>query len=527
MKLGLVLTAVLCLCAAAPPGWFPGAGLLVLPGWMAFYALIETQKRRLLTAYLIGMVHVAVFSFSLVHMFWAAYVPISLVGGLYYLLAVAWTRALGRFVPGALAFGLALCGTTWLRAYMPGIYYPHAQPAHCLYHWPWLLGSARWGSEVLSNLLLGMLAAGIVDLYRAWRLARPPFRSAAWWLGGALVATLALSLVVPPGHSNGDGRTLRVVAIEPGFSAKFVQGIRRYDEFLAAIRRVMVQPTLQVAGPDAKTPPDLVLWPESIALQFLKRRPGNQLLPQLQGDPPLRLHEDSRLLVGANLLLPEEHKQMKAVALLLDSGGRYCGHHEKIWLVPGGETQPWFLRLLAPVIRKVMAIESLPDVEPGDYRKLLYTQDGTDFAAMICYDNAFPDVCREYAQEGARFFVVLSNECWFLRGAELDQMVAMTVFRALETGRPVIRCTVDGATVGVSARGQVLSRLPNPASQRGPARLLDLRVAPAPAGGMPMARVHYWLPWLVLATALALIHILGRSWGRLTSRFKGAASAGP
>lgn len=524
-----ILVAVLCLCASAPPGWFPGAGLLVLPGWVAFYALIETSKRPLLTAWLIGLIHVAAFSFSLMHLFWLAYVPIALVGGLYYLLAVAWTRALGRFVPGCLAFGLALAGTTWLRCYMPGIYYPHAQPAHCLYHWPWLLGSARWGSEVLVNLVLGMLAAGVVDLYRAWRLARPPFARAAWWLGGTFTVHVLLCVVVPPGHSNQD-RALRVVAIEPGLGADYLRQIRLQEELLETIRRVMVQPTLEVAGPQVKDPPDLVLWPESMALHYLKKRSGN-VLPEVVGDPPLRLHTGSRLLVGSNLFVRED--RIRVAALLLDSEGRYSGHHEKLWLVPGGETQPWFLRLLAPIIRRMMGIEELPDyVEAGDWprpdvTKLLYTKDGTDFAAMICYDNAFPDACREYAKMGARLFVVLSNECWYLGGAELDQMVAMTVCRALETGRPVIRCTVNGATVGVNAKGQVMGRLAGPAMERGPARLLELAVSPAAAEGMPMAWLHRWFPWLVVATGLVLIHTLGRSWGKLRKPLRGAASAGP
>ena len=216
--------------------------------------------------------------------------------------------------------------------------------------------------------MLGILAAGIVDLYRAWRLARPPFGAAAWWLGGTAVATVVLTVVVPPGHSTGDGRTLRVVAIEPGFSAKYVQEMRDLDEFLAAIRRVMVPPTLRVAGLDAKTPPDLVVWPESIRLQALEKLPGSQL-PRLVGhDPPLRLHGDSRLLVGANLYVSEE--RIRVAAVLLDAAGDYAGHHEKIFLVPGGETQPWFLRWLAPIIRAVMGIQDLPDyVEPGEHNQ--------------------------------------------------------------------------------------------------------------------------------------------------------------
>ncbi len=528
MKPGLVLTAVLCLCAAAPPGWFWGAGLLVLPGWMAFYALIQASRRPKLGAYLIGVVHLLSFSFSLVHSFWMVYPLIALVGGLYYLLAVVWTRALDRFVPGALAFGCALCGITWLRSYMPGIYYPHAQPAHCLYHWPWLMGSVGWGSEVLLNLLLGMLAAGIVDLYRAWRLAKPPFKRSAWWLGGTAVVFLGLTLP-PPRPSEPD--TLRVVLIEPSFSAEELRKLNQEDRLIAAIYDVMMPPTLRLAGARVATPPDLVVWPEAIALHHLQKQPGNNPIPMLgPQDLRLPLHPDTRLLVGTFLYVSEE--RIRVAALLMDGAGNYAGHHEKIHLVPGGEFQPWYLRWLAPFFRGVFGLELSDYVLPGRIHSyLLSTQDGTEFAAMICYDNAFPDVCRDYADMGARFFVVLSNECWYEGGNELDQMVAMTVCRALETGRPVIRCTVNGVTMGVDGNGRVLGRLvsgrPRAPGAGARARVLRLQV-PLPAGGpMAMAWLHVLLPWLVLATALVLMRPLARSWGTLSNRWRGPASAGP
>ena len=60
--------------AATPPGWFPGAGLLIVPGLAAFYALATTCGRPYLTGYLVGLVHVAGFSWSLHHVLLLGYV---------------------------------------------------------------------------------------------------------------------------------------------------------------------------------------------------------------------------------------------------------------------------------------------------------------------------------------------------------------------------------------------------------------------------------------------------------------------
>ena len=64
------------------------------------------------------------------------------------------------------------------------------------------------------------------------------------------------------------------------------------------------------------------------------------------------------------------------------------------------------------------------------------------------------------AAEGAGFFCVLSNENYYSAGAELDQMLAMSVFRAMETGRPFLRSTTNGLTVHIMADGRVVRALP-------------------------------------------------------------------
>ena len=65
-------------------------------------------------------------------------------------------------------------------------------------------------------------------------------------------------------------------------------------------------------------------------------------------------------------------------------------------------------------------------------------------------DNAFPDVARTYAERGARFLAVISNEAWYEDGVEMDYMVAFSRLLAVATGRTIVRATSPARTPFVS-----------------------------------------------------------------------------
>jgi apolipoprotein N-acyltransferase len=353
MRLGLVLLGALALSASAPPGWFPGAELLVFVGLAALYALCDPGcVRPRLSAYLVGLCYVLAFSWSLRHVLFVGYLGVGLVGGLYYTWTVAWTRALMRlaaWIPGPLAFGCAVAASSWLRAEMPELGYPHGQPIHALYRWPALLGPVALGGEALGNLLLGALAAAVVDLWRAWRVARPEWRSArrvllAVALGHGACDLAYLTLLAPvPGSE-----TLRVAAIEPGFESRF----RRQDRWW--VDRLL-RPTLRVAGEQVADPPRLVLWPESCFPFKLNESPEGV---SLDGPGQVGLAPGAVLLAGTEILRGEE--SWRAICLLLGADGRVLDWHEKEHPVPAGERVP-FLDWLPAGLRHGAARD-----DPGD-----------------------------------------------------------------------------------------------------------------------------------------------------------------
>ncbi|GAB4144448.1 MAG: hypothetical protein Fur0037_12230 [Planctomycetota bacterium] len=512
--LAAVATALL-LFAPGPPALFPGAEWLVLPGWMAFYAL--SSRGRPWAAYGAGVLHVLLFSASLRHVVWAGWLLIGTVGGLYSLGIALALRGLRRLGPPA--FGLALAGAHWLRASMPEIPYPHVQPCHALAGHPWILGPVCWGGEAFANFLIGVLAATLVDLFRGWRLAEVSLRVRLSFLAGAL----AVWALASPRAAPTEGE-LDVLAVEPGlhptdpYEGAGEAEVRR--RMLALFRERLLEPTLRAAGPGAAHPPALVLWPESsMPGAAVEERDGKRSFAALEG---LQLAPSVRLCLGADAAR-EGTGRFSPAAVLLDARGAYLAHQEKRVLVPVGERLP-FLDLLPPAVSARLrawvegAMGSLPDAVEGRSLPLLEAAPGVFFGALLCFDNAFPEVAAAEVLEGARLLVVLSNEAWYRGGSERDQLAAMTVIRALETGTPVVRCTTDGLSMAVAGDGRVLAALPDRPAPAPAARTLRISV-PLGSGNrardLPLAWLHPGARRIAgLAFLLGILHEL-LAWARL------------
>lgn len=495
-SLWLALLGGGALAVATPPARLPGAEFAVLVGLMVWFAVASGELRRpAWTSYLLGCVHMACFSWSVRHVMFGAYTAIVLLGGLYFVIGTWIVRAAPRrlAVP---AFGVGVAVAYWLRAEMPEICYPHGQPCHALWQWPQLLGAVVLGGEPLANALLAVLAAAAVQAWRSWRVGAPRWSMAsAWCLGG--VGAFALASVAGAAVRRAAAppvvERLRVAAVEPGFhpildcpADSYAAWARSFDRF---VQERLVQPT-RAQLRDGE-PIDLVLWPESVLREDLPR--DEVLAGRIK--LPLRLPSaaPTRLLLGANVKQSDQHSTPAAVLVDVATGA-VLGHQEKRHLVPGGEFPPLLHSLPTAVgawLREqfAAALRSLPDATPGVELPPLQTAAGVPFGALLCYDNAFPDVAAAQVAAGARCLCVLSNEAWYRGGAELPQLVAMSVVRALETATPVVRCTQDGWTVAIGGDGRMLAGLPIHAAPQPSARIL---LVDLPLGSGRLPAMAWW-----------------------------------
>lgn len=215
---------------------------------------------------------------------------------------------------------------------------------------------------------------------------------------------------------------------------------------------------------------DLIVWPEAATPFVYEMEGGYQkavsgLIQQLDtpllfGSPAVRRYPDGRpyLLNSAYLLSPV---------------GNIVGRYDKQHLVPFGEYIPFHHSLLFFLDKLV---EGIGDFEAGaDPTVLAVPQriprpsevpgrpvpmEKGAFGVVICYEVIFPELVRQFAQQGADFMVTITNDAWFGHSAAPYQHFDMVVFRAVENRRAFARAANTGVSGFIDPYGRVLQASP-------------------------------------------------------------------
>lgn len=83
------------------------------------------------------------------------------------------------------------------------------------------------------------------------------------------------------------------------------------------------------------------------------------------------------------------------------------------------------------------------------------TQPQAHLSPLICFEDSFPEEAREHTAANTDFLINLTNDGWFGAGAAQWQQAASAVFRAIENGLPMVRCSNNGVTCWIDALGRV------------------------------------------------------------------------
>ena len=84
---------------------------------------------------------------------------------------------------------------------------------------------------------------------------------------------------------------------------------------------------------------------------------------------------------------------------------------------------------------------------------------GVRFSILICFEDTFGYLGREFVREGAQVLVNMSNDSWSASVPAEMQHMMIGVFRAVENRRSVVRSTNGGMTVTVDPDGRLLQML--------------------------------------------------------------------
>lgn len=385
----------------------------------------------------------------------------SLAASLGFLVGLAAVSAAPFF---ALAFGLARLGA---RAPLsPALFAAAFVAAELLrgqlgLQSPWApLGASQAPAERIRQIadLTGVYGvSALVAFVSAALAAALTGRRARRGRGSLAAAAVALLLALLYGQWRIDALDARARSDAPALEVALVQGnlgseLRwRRSQSSRVLRRYggLTRDAIAGVGPGAseRPRPDLVVWPEN-AIQTPVDDPT-------YARPLFALARGAPLLFGAPR--PERAGDLAGSfnsAHLIQRDG-HVSTYDKRRLLPFGETRPLgALPGLGPR-GDLDAEQWLAGRQPG-----VFVLDGRRLGVLICLEALYPELARDAVRDGAELLVNLSNDGWFAGPGGREQHFAQSVFRAVETRRPLLRATPTGISAVVSPGGEVEARLP-------------------------------------------------------------------
>lgn len=229
-----------------------------------------------------------------------------------------------------------------------------------------------------------------------------------------------------------------------------IQGnIEQDKKWSPAFQQEVMNAYFSLSNEAIKDSPDILVWPETSVPFYFGSDPDNsERLVQFKRSL------DAYLLFGS-VMVNGRYKDKSFLsnsAVLLDKEGNATYKYDKIHLVPFGEYVP--LRSILFFIDKLVA--GVGDFIPGKKYLLAETPLG-NFGTVICYEIIFPGLVRKMYVNGGDFMATITNDAWFGKTSGPYQHFSMSVFRAIENRKPLIRSANTGISGIIDSNGRILS----------------------------------------------------------------------
>ncbi len=244
-------------------------------------------------------------------------------------------------------------------------------------------------------------------------------------------------------------------------SVSVIQGnIPQVEKWNAEVKSEIIMRHIELSKLAAAGKPDLIVWPESAWPGIFNLDPEAEKILDY-----IRSAKTSFLIGSPYEERSNEFQQMGRIfnsAYLINPSGETIERYDKIRLVPFGEFVP-----LAPLfnlfgLEKYAYSLGVGDFSAGsDFKIFRLKAEGGEsrFSTLICFEDVFPELSRQFAKRGAEFLIVITNDAWFGKSAAPYQHLQASVFRAIENGVPVIRAANTGVSAFISPSGEVVDRV--------------------------------------------------------------------
>lgn len=386
---------------------------------------------------------------------------------------------------------LALADQLW-----PGMF-----PFHIGYSWLWIRSPLAQWADVVGFLGLGLLVH-LTQATVGWIFLSKNLRLRAALLLGLLGIYSGL-------HFTGKDRQkawetsdsiLKVLMVQANIGnieKIFAEKGRGYQREIANKYFSMTSEALEKEKQTGGAPVDLVIWPESAFPDALDQH--NSFRTYTQQFVAFQKTAGVAILTGSySTTAPNENPKQDFNALFLyeKDTGLENPPYRKTHLLAFGEFVPFGETF--PILKKWN-----PGGEGFSRGKGPMTLSWRDYkiGPQICYESLYPEFSAKLVQQGAHFLVNLTNDSWFGPTSEPHQHLHMTLARALETRRPLLRSTNTGITTAIDAAGNILQQSTSFQPWSG---IFEVGVRKTNVLTF-YSQYGQWLPWLTVLLVLLTI----------------------
>jgi apolipoprotein N-acyltransferase len=445
-------------------GAFPKIGL----DWLVWFALVpllfgirdQSALTGFRTGFIAGLVHFLTLLYWLVPVMRTyGYLPMYLS----VLILILFAAFLGLFIAAFSAASTAVGRRSVMCLVMTPLIWVSLEYVRSFIFsgFPWeLLGASQYKhlqliqiSDILGvyglSACIALVNASILItlLYltkRRWQHAEITKRLAIWSI---IVSTLAVASAWSYGHWR--LKTIdRIISTAPKTRISVIQGnIDQAVKWDPAFQIDTVKKYNQLSSSVINQKPDLIVWPESATpFYFMYDVTPSELVftgirqtatDYLIGSPSFkRIDGVIEYYNSAYLIVPED---------------KTIGKYDKTHLVPFGEYVPF--KKWLPFLGKIVA--QVGDFRAGKVGKTI-PWSNEQLGVQICYEIIFPGLSRAMTRNDASLLINITNDAWFGKTSGPYQHFSMTIFRAAENRRSLVRAANTGISGFIDPAGRVM-----------------------------------------------------------------------
>ncbi len=268
---------------------------------------------------------------------------------------------------------------------------------------------------------------------------------------------------------------------------------------------------------------ELIVWPESALPVYLLSGNYPDEVERIQnfvdtnkiflltGMPDINFYFNSTLI-------PKEAKRTKSGVyytsynsiLFFKPGTKQIEKYGKIMLVPFGEKVPFVeeLPFLGDLIKWQVGISSWNVGKD----KIVFKMNETKIGGVICIESIYPDFVAGFVDKGANIITIVTNDSWYGYSSGPFQHKDISILRAVENRRSVVRAANGGISCLIDPMGNIVDQTE--------LFTKTFLVVDAPFNSEKTFYTKFPLIIPLLCSAFALATIIFFSYNKLSQRIK-------